>query len=264
MMRVIRPGQLWIGNALDLRDPKATLAQGVEAVVDLAASEPPAVFPRDIVYARLPLCDGGDNGAARLQLAVTTTVELLRARTPTLVACSMGMSRSPAIAAAALARVENRSGDEVLAEIGRDGPLDVDAALWGELKKSVADDVEADRRATRGTALSLLVVKTEQVAALLDFYGRLGLRFSEERHGSGPLHHAAILERTVFEIYPAIKPGDVDAATRLGFRVDDPMAIVERLRAAGAPIVSEPKPTPWGLRAVVRDPDGRAVELNAD
>lgn len=263
-MREIIAGLLWIGNARDLREPASTLAHGVQAVVDLAASEPPASFPRDIIYCRVPLCDGAENTAVVLQLAVSTTAALVRAKTPTLIACSMGMSRSPAVAAAVLALVEHRSGDEILAEIGRAGPLDVDAALWLELRKCRADDVGADRHANRRTGLSLLVVRTEQVAALLDFYGRLGLRFSEERHGSGPLHHAVTLDRTVFEIYPANVSGDVDAATRLGFRADDPTAIVELLRAAGTPIVSEPKQTEWGLRAVVRDPDGRAVEITSN
>lgn len=262
-MREIRPGQLWIGNALDLRSPAETLSRGVAAVVDLAASEPPVAYPRDIIYARIPLCDGGDNGTAQLRLAVATTTALLQAGMPVLVACSMGMSRSPAIAAASLALLENRPCEDVLAEIAQAGPLDVDVALWIELKNCVANVVGADRRADGGTTLSLLVVRTEQVAALLDFYCRLGLRFVEERHGNGPPHHSAQLDDTVFEIYPAIKPGDVDAATRLGFRADDPMAIVEQLRVAGTPIMSEPKQTEWGMRAVVRDPDGRAIEITS-
>jgi hypothetical protein len=36
---------------------------------------------------------------------------------------------------------------------------------------------------------------------------------------------------------------------------------VQALQTIGAPVVSEPQATKWGFRAVVRDPDGRAVEL---
>jgi protein-tyrosine phosphatase len=107
----------------------------VQAVVDLAASEPPASFPRDIIYCRVPLCDGAENTAAVLQLAVSTTVALVRAKVPTLVACSMGMSRSPAVAAAALAEIENCRPDEVLTRIAKSGPLDVDTALWRDLQR---------------------------------------------------------------------------------------------------------------------------------
>jgi lactoylglutathione lyase len=44
--------------------------------------------------------------------------------------------------------------------------------------------------------------------------------------------------------------------------VDDVDATVERLRAAGAPIVAEPEDQPWGERvARTRDPQGNLVYL---
>lgn len=44
--------------------------------------------------------------------------------------------------------------------------------------------------------------------------------------------------------------------------VDDVDATVERLRAAGAPVVLEPADQPWGERvAYVADPDGNLVML---
>lgn len=252
---------------MDLRSPRETLGRGVTAIVDLAASEPPVVYPRDIVYCRLPLCDGGDNGAARLRLAIATTTALVRAGTPTLVACSMGMSRSPAIAAAALAQVEQLAPDKVLTEIAEAGPLDVDAGLWREVKNVVAAEKASSRVAdefdVKTPRLSLVVVRTERLEMLVDFYHALGMRFVAEQHGRGPLHYSAVLEETVLEIYPALKPDEVDASTRLGFRVEGLARIIETLRAAGATIVADPKQTEWGERAVVRDPDGRAVELYA-
>lgn len=253
-MREILPGQLWIGNAGDLRDPAATLARGVAAVVDLAASEPPATFPRDIIYSRIPLCDGAENTNATLQLAVATTMRLVTGRVPTMVACSMGMSRSPAIVAAALAQIKRCSPDVALARIAASGPLDVDAALWRNLKRIFAPDEAA-------ATLGLIVVRTEHTARLTAFYSTLGLKFVEERHGTGPIHHSAQVGTAVFEIYPAATTAEVDASTRLGFRVADVASVVETLRSAGSPIVAEPKAGPWGMRAVVRDPDGRAVEL---
>jgi predicted enzyme related to lactoylglutathione lyase len=47
----------------------------------------------------------------------------------------------------------------------------------------------------------------------------------------------------------------------LGFHVDDVDALVERLRADGVPIVSEPHDQDFGRLAVISDPDGYAVQV---
>jgi len=112
-------------------------------------------------------------------------------------------------------------------------------------------------------SLSLLVLKTNQVERLLAFYRAIGIQFEEERHGNGPLHYAATMGCTVLELYPAAA-ADTDAVgIRVGFRVPNVLSAVESLRAGGAVIVSTPTASEWGSRAVVRDPDGRAVELYA-
>lgn len=135
-MRPIIPALLWIGNALDLRDVQTVLSHDVRAVIDLADSEPPVSYPRDIAYCRLPLNDGAENEPALLRLAISAAVEFIQARVPTLVACSAGMSRSVAVVAMALAHVEGRNPEEVLPRIGSGGPHDVAPALWADLKRS--------------------------------------------------------------------------------------------------------------------------------
>ena len=97
----------------------------------------------------------------------------------------------------------------------------------------------------------------ERLAA---FYERLGLSFIQHRHGSDTEHHAAELGGTVFEIYPA-KEGDVPTKIRLGFQVESVDMLVRGLEANGVTIVSVPKDSEWGRRAVVADPDGNRVEL---
>jgi lactoylglutathione lyase len=109
--------------------------------------------------------------------------------------------------------------------------------------------------------LSLLVLKTHQLEALRRFYGTLGIEFVEERHGQGPLHFAGCAGDTVLEIYPLPDNTPADTSTRLGFAVPDLAVIVGTLTALGTPVIAEPGMSAWGLRAVVRDPDGRAVEL---
>jgi catechol 2,3-dioxygenase-like lactoylglutathione lyase family enzyme len=109
--------------------------------------------------------------------------------------------------------------------------------------------------------LKLVVLKTLDVDRLLNFYRTLGIRFSEEQHGKGPLHYSATVGGMVFEIYPAAALDAAEPSVRLGFEVPDLAATVQLLRSSGTTIGSEPKESPWGVTAVVRDPDGRAVEL---
>jgi predicted enzyme related to lactoylglutathione lyase len=113
-----------------------------------------------------------------------------------------------------------------------------------------------------GISLKLLVLKTRQVDKLRAFYLALGIEFGEERHGDGPVHYAGRAGGCVLEIYPL--PDDVstaDTTARLGFAVADLAGVVQALQALGA-AVTPPQETPWGWRAVMRDPDGRAVELS--
>ncbi|MCC7420216.1 MAG: VOC family protein [Planctomycetaceae bacterium] len=110
--------------------------------------------------------------------------------------------------------------------------------------------------------LSLAVLKTRQVNALRKFYGSLGIEFAEEQHGKGPVHFAGQVGSVVLEVYPLPDDGTpADSSTRLGFTVARLAEVVEALKALDTPVVTEPQATQWGLRALVRDPDGRAVEL---
>src|SRR5215468_3039219 len=102
-MRQVVGRTLWLGNSGDLRDPRAVMAAGIAAVVELADSEQLAVLPRDLVRCRFPLSDGGDNPPWLLRLAAESVAALLRAGVPTLVCCASGLSRSVCVAAGGLA-----------------------------------------------------------------------------------------------------------------------------------------------------------------
>jgi hypothetical protein len=68
-MRQIVGRKLWIGNAGDLRDPRAVCAAGIEAIVELADNEQLATLPRDLIRLRFPLSDGGaNNGWVRFNM----------------------------------------------------------------------------------------------------------------------------------------------------------------------------------------------------
>jgi hypothetical protein len=125
---------LWLGTAMDARDISAVLKLGVVAIVDLAMEEPPIQLTRDILYGRIPLVDGSGNRPEIIRAAVDLTASLIDSRVPTLVACGAGMSRSPIIVAAALAKVDGRSLEQALDDITIGVPHDVSTSLWAETK----------------------------------------------------------------------------------------------------------------------------------
>jgi protein-tyrosine phosphatase len=132
-MRRIGNRALWIGPALNADGLRAVHENGIEALVDLAINEPVPQLTRELSYCRFPMVDGSGNRPELLRLAVTTTADLIRSGTPTLVFCSGGMSRSPAIAAAALAVATGRSPADCLAEVFGAGPRDLSPRLWQDL-----------------------------------------------------------------------------------------------------------------------------------
>lgn len=255
-MREVIPGVLWIGNAHDVRDVKGVLARGIAVVIDLAIEEPPIQFPREIVYCRFPLLDGEGNPAVLLQSAVDTTANSVKARQPTLVACSGGMSRSPIIVSAVLTIVHSLELNAAAERVTATGPCDFSPSLLNDIQKLLNQ-----RRTTSASRLNLIVIRSVDPSRAVSFYQMLGMTFQEEQHGSGPVHWAADINGIVLEIYPAKSKNEVDAGTRLGFNVHDAATVLNALRLSNVKIVSELKQTESGLRAVVRDSDGRSVEL---
>ncbi|TMR96159.1 VOC family protein [Nonomuraea basaltis] len=89
---------------------------------------------------------------------------------------------------------------------------------------------------------NLLVIYTARIEECRAFYASLGLDFRAEQHRDGPTHYAATLgDGLVVEFYPATGCGET-GALRLGFEV-----------------AALPDHPPG--RRVLRDPDGRAVEV---
>lgn len=109
--------------------------------------------------------------------------------------------------------------------------------------------------------LNLVVIRSRDMDRSAQFYASLGLQLERHRHGTGPDHFASEEEGRVFEIYPRQDETDSTAGVRVGFQVVAVHAIVQRLEEEGARVLSAPKSSPWGRRAVVEDPDGHRVEL---
>ncbi len=109
--------------------------------------------------------------------------------------------------------------------------------------------------------INLVVLRSEDPARAVAFYSKLGMRFSQHRHGNGPEHFAAELAGGVFELYPLAPGGASTLGTRIGFRVPSVDSALAALSEYPATIVSPAKDSEWGRRAVIADPDGHRVEL---
>lgn len=136
-MHQIEPHLLWIGHAGDGRDLRAINEFEIRAIVQLAMEEPPLHAPRELVLYRFPCVDGSGNDPAILSLAAKTVAELIRQRMPTLVCCGAGMSRSPAVVAAALSMVEDTDVEASLLSVIRSHPADVSPAFWDEVCRAL-------------------------------------------------------------------------------------------------------------------------------
>ncbi len=95
----------------------------------------------------------------------------------------------------------------------------------------------------------------------MSFYHRLGIEFELHAHGTGPEHYASLTSGYVFEIYPVTAGDNNSVKVRLGFLVSEVDALVASIREIPVSIVSEPRDSEWGRRAVLHDFDGNTVEL---
>ena len=144
-MREILPRKLWLGNVADANNVQAVMQTGILAVIDLAAEQPMSMLPRTLVYCRFPILDGQQTSQAVLRAAIEVIVSLLRKEMPTLVFCSAGMSRSPAVVAGALSVFQGGSSDDRLRQIALGHPHDVSPQLWQNVR-DVCDEMVRSRQ----------------------------------------------------------------------------------------------------------------------
>ena len=108
-----------------------------------------------------------------------------------------------------------------------------------------------------------MVIRTPDTKALYEFYKRLGFCFDYHQHGpSLPYHYSSTIGSMVFEIYPLAKgQTEADQHLRLGFEIERFDDVIAELKQEVVPFISEAMQTPFGFMVVVRDPDGRKIEL---
>src|SRR5262249_1315753 len=103
-----------------------------------AVEEPSFPSRREMIACRFPLTDGVGNPPHLLGLAIRTVASLIEAKVPLLVCCGEGMSRAPAIVAAALAVTQRESPEECLKRAPRTHPSDVSPGLWSDVCQAVS------------------------------------------------------------------------------------------------------------------------------
>jgi catechol 2,3-dioxygenase-like lactoylglutathione lyase family enzyme len=109
-------------------------------------------------------------------------------------------------------------------------------------------------------SLNLLVLRCGNIDRAKSFYELFGMAFVKEQHGNGPMHYSSTDDAGTLELYPAEGAG-VDQ-TGLGFTSGDLDGLHMLLRRNQfAP--REIRDTELGRMFVVRDPDGRRVEIKA-
>lgn len=107
--------------------------------------------------------------------------------------------------------------------------------------------------------LNLIVIRTADMLRLVHFYKLLGLEFDYQKHEQGVFHYSTKIGQTVFEIYPLLRgQTEADISTRLGFKIDD---FEEKIALLSNFIISKPVQMEFGLSAILKDPDGRKVEI---
>lgn len=121
------------------------------------------------------------------------------------------------------------------------------------------EDVENSR-----PRLSLLVLRFLDVNEARAFYESIGLAFTEEQHGDGPIHYSCELNGTLIELYPSESRSSSSfpvSVTTVGFSVANLDKVLMLIGSLGYQVVSSPRQTQWGKRAQVLDSGGRVIDL---
>ena len=107
---------LFVGTAEDATDNPSLETHGITTIVSLTHETPsPAI--QSLTIRSIPLIDGPQNSREQFTKAVKETVAALTADGGVLVHCSAGASRSPTVAATALALSQDMKLEDALQQV---------------------------------------------------------------------------------------------------------------------------------------------------
>ncbi len=115
------------------------------------------------------------------------------------------------------------------------------------------------------TDVGALILFTDKLEALVEFYTAIGVPLELEQHDDGPLHHACELGLTHFAIFESSSGAAAEfrsgGSSFPGFTVNSLEDALEAAKSVNPEVIQQPTEYPWGWRALVKDPDGRVLEL---
>lgn len=106
-----------------------------------------------------------------------------------------------------------------------------------------------------------VILCTENIDLVAAFYAAVGIDLEPERHGNGP-HHFSFRSDVCLEIYPPRIPSDSSMILRIDVNdIDQAMMALADTFKYGGLVVRGIESLSTGKKAIVKDPDGRIVEL---
>jgi 5'-nucleotidase len=129
---------------------------------------------------------------------------------------------------------------------------------WNSVVSFFEDGINTEVK----SIINLIVMRSDKAKLLSEFYNDvLGLNFEYHQHGNGPYHYSCMINDILYEIYKSTQNFPVDPSLRLGFTVSNLDNIVSRMNNSRESELYTPKVTQWGYRVVIRDIEGRKIEL---
>ena len=107
---------LFVGTAKDATDDSNLKTHGVTTIISLT-HETPSFAEQELTLHSIPLIDGPQHNREQFTKAVEETIAALEADETVLVHCSAGASRSPTVAATALALSQDMKLEDALQQV---------------------------------------------------------------------------------------------------------------------------------------------------
>ena len=110
------------------------------------------------------------------------------------------------------------------------------------------------------TALAAVSLACKDMPTSVRFYKAIGVEVREAKHLGVPSYSCA-LAGVHFALRP-LEEGKPAGGAQLAFMISNLDGALAALASGGVGVIVEkPAPKPWGITAVVEDPDGRRIEL---
>ncbi len=115
------------------------------------------------------------------------------------------------------------------------------------------------------TDLGALILFTDNLETVVKFYTAIGAPLELEDHGDDRLHYACELGQSHFAIFESSSGAAAEfrsgGSSLTGFTVNSLEDALEASKSMKTEIIQGPTEYPWGWRALMKDPDGRVLEL---